>query len=398
MKRGLLMMMLMAVLLIAAACGGDSAAPAATTDAPAAANQPATESDQSAAQSDQPAAATATPVPATATPVPPTATPEPAADDEVVLSAEQLAALEALDSYRLVVNYRSQGVDADGKPIDDMLEITTEYTKDPEARRMVMNLTDNTDPSASQDGMESYQIGQDMYMFAGEDMGWMRISMDESPFADPELSMLTSGNVFSNLEDMKRVRPDEKINGIDSRHYQFDEQVLGKLFGDEVGDVSASGDVWIAKDGGFVTKYLLTIEVNEGNGGILDPTMTQGTMEMSFELKDVNGDIAIELPAEATAGASLAGFGGQAFPVPEGSRVQAASANFTIVESDMPAAEAITFYKEALTKLGWVEDEQGSMSMGNMASLAFSKDGVKLSVLINTDDSTGKTQIMANAE
>lgn len=397
MKRGLLMMMLMAVLLIAAACGGDSAAPAAT-DAPAAANQSETESDQSAAQSDQPAAATATPVPATATPVPPTATPEPAADDEVVLSAEQLAALEALDSYRLVVNYRSQGVDADGKPIDDMLEITTEYTKDPEARRMVMNLIDNTDPDASQDGMESYQIGQDMYMFAGEDMGWMRISTEESPFSDPELSMLTSGNVFSNLEDMKRVRPDEEINGIDSRHYQFDEQVLGKLFGDEVGDVSASGDVWIAKDGGFVTKYLLTIEVNEGNGGILDPTMTQGTMEMSFELQDVNGDIAIELPAEATAGASLAGFDGQAFPVPEGSRVQAASANFTIVESDMPAAEAIAFYKEALTKLGWVEDEQGSMSMGNMASLAFSKDGVKLSVLINTDDSTGKTQIMANAE
>jgi hypothetical protein len=150
-----------------------------------------------------------------------------------------------------------------------------------------------------------------MYMFAGEDMGWMRISTEESPFSDPELSLLTSGNVFSNLEDMKRVRPDEKSNGIDSRHYQFDEQVLGKLFGQELGDVSASGDVWIAKDGGYVTKYLLTITVKEGNGGLLDPTMVDGTLEMSFELQDVNGDITIEVPEEAAAGSSLAGFDGQ---------------------------------------------------------------------------------------
>ena len=98
-----------------------------------------------------------------------------------------------------------------------------------------------------------------MYMNAGADVGWIRIQQDQSPFDDPSISLMTGGQLFSNLEDLKRVRPDEKINGIDSRHYTFDEQVLGKLIGEATGDVKADGDVWIANDGGYVTKYVVTI-------------------------------------------------------------------------------------------------------------------------------------------
>jgi hypothetical protein len=389
MKHGLSLLILLALLLAVTACGGSEEAPAApAAEAPAAATE-------SVAQQ-QPAAPTATPVPPTATPVPPTATPE-LTEEEVTLSEDQLAALEKLESYRLVVTFSSKGTDAEGEPIDDMAEIVTEYTRDPEARRMVMNFVDNTDPSAEQDAMESFQIGTDMYMFAGEDVGWMRVSTEESPFADPELSMITSGNIFSDLEEMRRVRPDERISGIDSRHYEFDEQVLGRVFGQDAGNVTATGDVWIAKDGGFVTKYVLTIEVAGGNGGIFDPTLTNGVIEMSFELQDVNGDISIELPEEAAAGATLAGFSG-AFPMPDGSRVQAASANFTIVESDVPVAEVLAFYEQALAELGWTKDEAGSMTMGDMASYTFTKDGVNLSLLVSLDSNTGKTQIMANAE
>jgi hypothetical protein len=389
MKHGVSLLILLALLLAVAACGGGEEAPAApAAEAPAAATE-------SVAQQ-QPAAPTATPVPPTATPAPPTATPEPA-EEEVELSEAQLAALEALDSYRQVVTFSSKGTDTDGNPIDNSAEIVTEFTRDPEARRMLMTFVDNVDPSDEQNAMETFQIGQDMYMFGGDDVGWLRISNEESPFADPEMAMITSGNIFSDLEEMRRVRPDEKISGIDSRHYEFDEKVLGRVFGQDVGDVTATGDVWIAKDGGFVTKYVLTIEVAGGNGGIFDPTLTKGVIEMSFELQDVNGDISIELPEEAAAGATLAGFSG-AFPMPDGSRVQAASANFTIVESDVPVAEALAFYEQALAELGWTKDEAGSMSMGDMASYTFTKDGVNLSLLVSLDSNTGKTQIMANAE
>jgi predicted enzyme related to lactoylglutathione lyase len=84
--------------------------------------------------------------------------------------------------------------------------------------------------------------------------------------------------------------------------------------------------------------------------------------------------------------------------MPDGSRVQAASANFTIVESDVPVAEVLAFYEQALAELGWTKDEAGSMSMGDMASYTFTKDGVTLSLLVSLDSNTGKTQIMVNAE
>ena len=61
-------------------------------------------------------------------------------------------------------------------------------------------------------------------------------------------------------------------------------------------------------------------------------------------------------------------------------------------------AEVIAFYEEALAELGWTKDEQGRWTMGDMASLAFTKDGVQLSLLVSLDSSTGKTQIMASAQ
>ncbi len=197
---------------------------------------------------------------------------------------------------------------------------------------------------------------------------------------------------------MKRVRPDERINGIDSRHYQYDEKVLGKIFGEDLGNTTATGDLWVAKDGGFVTKYILTIEVDGSSGGMFDPNMTTGAIEMNFELQDVNEPITIELPEEATASANLNGFDGP-FPMPEDANVQAASSTFTVMDSDTPVAEVIAFYETALADLGWTKDEQGSMTMGeDMASLAFTKDGVQLSLIISLDSSTGKTQIMASTQ
>ena len=119
---------------------------------------------------------------------------------------------------------------------------------------------------------------------------------------------------------------------------------------------------------------------------------------MAWELRDVNNkDIEIELPAEAKAGTSLAGFDGD-FPTPEGATLQASSGMFVIVQTDLTVEDAAKFYDETLSKLGWTSDESSSNSFGDMSSLSFTKDGVQLSVLISKDEATGKTQIMANAQ
>ena len=399
MKRGLLIVILFAVVVFVGACGGGSEEPASPTTVPASTEEAVRETPAA-----NPVEAKPTDTPKAAQPAEPTAAPEPtqaaapAVEPEPTLTEAQLEAIEKLDSYRAIVTWTSQGTDAEGNPIDDTLQMTVEYTKEPLARRMTMAIDSSTQPTQTLQSYDMYQIGQDMYMNGGSDVGWIRIQNDESPFSDPSVMLMTDGQIFSNLENFDRVRPDEKINGVDSRHYKFDEQSLGKLIGDASGEVKADGEVWIAKDGGFVTKYLLTIEVKDGNAGSLDPNMVDGTFNMSWELKDVNSkDITIELPAEATAATNLAGFE-SGFPTPDGATVQASSNTFVIVLTDLPVADATAFYEEALADLGWTKDEGSSGTFGDMTSLTFSKDGTQLSLVIMIDEASGKTQIMANAQ
>jgi len=393
MKRGLLSLLILSALLLAVvACGGRDDQPAApVAEAPAAATEAVVQQPEAA-----PAAATNTPVPPSATPVPPAATPEP--DDEPI-SATQLAALEMLDSYRMTMTYATKGIDAEGSAVDNIAEIFTEYTRDPQARRTTITFTDNTAENEDATGtVETYQIGQDMYMLIDEEMGWMRVSMEDTPLEEGLLGVFTEGDFFTNLDQMQRVRPDQRINGIDSRHYRFNERALAAVLGAEVDDVTATGDVWIAKDGDYVTKYVLAITYTGRQGEGLSIELVSGTLEIAFELQDVNARFNIELPAAAATGVTMAGFEGEPFPVPPGARVLAASANFTMIESDTPAAEVAKFYDEALPPLGWIKDDQGSLSFGSMSSLAFTKGPFQLSLLISVDEDTGKTQILANAQ
>ena len=391
MKRGLFSLtILLALLLAIAACGGGADEPApAATDAPAAAAP--VEGPQKAAP-----AATNTPVPPTATAVPPTSAPA-AADEEPVI--ERLAALEQLDSYRLQMTYTTKGFDIEDNPVDNSVEILTEYTRNPAASRTVAKMTDNTatDMDERSFSWEIYQVGQDMYMSMGDEMGWIRTSAEESPLEEGILGAFGGGDFFSNLDQMQRVRPDERINGVDSRHYRFDERVLAVLFEEDVQSMSATGDVWIAKDGDYITKYVLTIAYKEAQGGFSGELVT-GTIEIAFEVKDINTPITIEIPTDATAGARLAGFEEDGFPVPPGATTQVASANFAIFESEMTVAELTTFFEEALASLGWSKDEQSSMSFGSVSSLAFTKGDFQLSIMLNANEETGMTGVMVNAE
>lgn len=401
MKRFALLLLLITALLLAACGGGGDEAPADTTAPTAAAEttaqeQPAATSTEAAGQA------------ATNTPVPPTATAEPAApaDTPVVEEADaplaQLGSLENLKSYRARTFYQSEGTRDDGTPVNDSVTVESAYVLDDgvDTRFMSMQL-DSLDAEEVDafGGFEFYQIGQDMYMFTGEEMGWIRISNEQSPFEDPSTQfLLDSSMVFTDLDNLKRQRPDEEIAGIDSRHYTFDQTAMLDFLNAGEGNLSADGEVWIAKDGDFVTKYVVNVTVESGGAGQLDPTLTSGTLRLEFELTEANEDITIELPEEAISGTNLAGFGDEPLPLPEGATVAAATAQFAIVQTDLTVEEAQQFFDDALQGMGWTKDESGSMSFGDMVSLSYTKDNAKLTVLIQLDATTGATQVMINAE
>ncbi|MCS6843307.1 MAG: hypothetical protein NZ528_03150 [Caldilineales bacterium] len=382
-KLVLVALALLLVLTWAAACGGRDGEPTPSPAAPA--------SDQPAARSTgAPAAPTNTPAPA-AQADRPTPTPEPT---EEPLRA--IANLDNLRSYRTTTRWAIKGVNAEGNPVDEGFEVVTAYVKDPRARYSLVRNYDNTDPAAGETTTEVYEIGQEAYMRRSDEAGWLRFTVEDAPTADDDLNMMASGDIFDNLDQMKRVRPDQKIAGLDSRHYQFDEKVLGRLLGEGMGEVTAKGDLWIAKDGGFITKYTLVMEVKGGSDFASD--LTEGTIEISFELQEVNGDVKVELPAEARAATALPGFEDQPFPMPADAKTQVASAQAMIFLTGLSVDETVAFYEAALADLGWAKDPDRSMRMEGMSLMAFTKDNQRLSITVLVDSSTGQTQVMASPQ
>ncbi|MCA9870841.1 MAG: hypothetical protein KDI03_12975 [Anaerolineae bacterium] len=386
MKRLALLLFLITALMLAA-CGGGDEAPA-DTSAPTTAPQPAATE-----QADAPAAAS------TNTPVPPTDTPVVEEADEPLA---QLGNLDNLKSYRARTQYQGEGAREDGTPVNDVVTVESAYVNDAgvDKRYMSMQLESlDAEEIDGFQGFEFYQIGTDMYMYGGEETGWVRISGEQSPFQDPSSEfLLDSSVIFTDLDSLNRERPDEKIAGIDSRHYTFDERAMLNFLNAGTGNVSAEGEVWIAKDGDFVTKYIVNVTVDSGGAGMLDPTLANGTLRLEFELTEANEDVTIDLPEEAISGTNMAGFGGEPLPLPEGATVTASTSQFAIVQTDLPVEEVQQFYDDALQGLGWTMDDAGSMSFGDMVSLAYTKDNAKLTVLIQADESTGTTQVMINAE
>lgn len=390
-------LVLLSVVALAAACGGRGGEP---TVAPAA---PASDQSPSAPTPVSPAVATPnTPTPAaqadkpTPTPVPtvqadtPTPTPEPT---EEPLRA--FGSLDSLRSYRTITRWTIKGTDAEGKAVDEGFEAVVAYVREPRARYSLVRYYDNNDP-AGETTTEIYEIGQETYVRSSEGGGWLRVAAEDTPTAEDDLGGTSPGDIFDNLDQMKRVRPDQKIAGLDSRHYQFDEKVLGKLVGEAAGEVTAKGDLWVAKDGGFITKYTLVIETKGGSELATD--VAEGTVEISFELLEVNGDVKIELPAEALAATTLPGFEDQPFPMPPGAKTQMASAEAIILLTSLSVDQTVAFYEDTLAKMGWTKDTEQSMNLGGMSLLAFTKENLRLSITVLPDSSTGQTQVMASPQ
>lgn len=389
MRRVLLATIMISLLLSVAACKSgkqEEAAPPPTT--PASAGESAVKST--------PTKAAQAPAAATPTQVPPT----PTVEVEPTLSADQLAALDQLKSFRSKTVFSYEGVDDQGNPDSTSAEVNSEYVRDPLARHLVMTITSSDDEDQRPQTIEIYESEGKVYMKA--DDRWLSISSDQSPFGDPDIQFLVNtGSIFSNPQDFKRVRPDEKVNGIDSRRYEFDEKAIAKyLDAASDQDVDLKGQVWIAKDGGFVTRYEFTMDVKQGGAGMLAPSLAQGTVTMQFELSDVNEDITVELPAEAEQTLSMAGFDADnPFPVPENSKIAMASAELTMVQTALTPADVVAFYDQALADMGWTKNEEQSMSMGDMASLQFTKDKYVLELIVAADtQNPGQTQVMANVQ
>ncbi len=278
--------------------------------------------------------------------------------------------LDSLDSYRGRMTMAFEGDTGSGESGQWTMEMDIEYVREPFAQRFVIR---GRGMLGDEDGsMESVQIGDQQYAVFGDQC--VSTSTDAGEAMDTEIFELD--DVMGGLDNARRVRPDETVNGILCRHYAFDETAVGWA-----ALTHAEGEAWVAVDGDYVVKYTM---VAEGT----DPTSQQeGHVEWEYELLDVNVPITIEPPAGCEDVAS-------AFPIMPDATNTSTFGGMVTYESSSSFEDVQAFYEEQMPAEGWSETGDSFVAAGT-AMLNYTKDGETATVTITGGDGTVSVIIMS---
>ena len=256
--------------------------PTATPAEPAPA-EPTTEPVEPAA----PTAAPPTEAPTEAPPqptAPPPATEAPQLPDDVYTfdPADWEASIATLSSFRqkVVIDFT-----ADGTGVNSKAKYVGEVTTNPTALHSTLTVEGQAAAELPSNQAEVIWIGDQAWVKIGR-RPWVQVPVAalESEYAGQVVGI---GELLPYIPQARRVMPDETINGIPCKHYVYDINDLQV----ESGMTDASGDIWVAKDGGYVVRLTMN-----GQGTYYDTYSASGTLNLVYDLYDVNAPINISPP------------------------------------------------------------------------------------------------------
>lgn len=390
MRRYATLLLLVSLMVSLAACGG-AAAPTSTPAPSGGAIATATKPPATAARSGEGQIATVTTAPSvpTSTPLPPTATSKPAAAATALPAAtptvESLTltsreeGLDKLTSYRMHWQMQWTSTDA-GKTEKGNWAWVEEYSANPKALHWTWTFTDTTDPDLST--MESWQIGDTMYIVTTDADGANTcISVSSSdPSSQLQKGALFSPTALGTLSNARYVGT-ETVNSVRAKHYTYNEQSLSLQ---AIG--KASGEVWVAVDGGYVVKETMRWE---GSGTMFGESATsKGQGEWTWNLTDANKPITIKAPANCESKVS-------GLPVMPDAKDKSSFGDMLTYTTPSKASAVVDFYKKEMKAAGWTLDEEESYG-DNMHNLTFSKQSQTAALTIVSDDKG--TSVMINVE
>jgi hypothetical protein len=169
----------------------------------------------------------------------------------------------------------------------------------------------------------------------------------------------------------------ETVNDISANHYKFDQHALGQ------GDLTEStGEMWVASEGGYVVKYVLTTKGKADYFG----AGIEGTLSFDYELTDVNQPVEIKLPEDCPPGLV------DAPKLPDASNV-VSSLGLLTYETSSSVQDAGAFYQKELPNLGWKVVGKPSIT-DTSALLAFTKEDQTMSIIITAENGITTVQIL----
>ena len=205
--------------------------------------------------------------------------------------------LEKLQAYRMNFEAEFDGLQQ-GRPASGSISGLFEATQQPAAQHWLINTTGETLRQLVPVGsVELYSMENTVHIQNPQDGSWISLpkflidGMLPEGMSNPEDSI--------ELPQTAVLQPGKEIvNGIVTRRYTFgpDDVVV-----DGADFESVEGTIWVAVDGDYVVKYeaVVTGQFDDFAVGGMQ-FLDEGTLNMVYELSDINGEFTIEAPVESS--------------------------------------------------------------------------------------------------
>ena len=169
----------------------------------------------------------------------------------------------------------------------------------------------------------------------------------------------------------------ETVNAVAANHYTFDERAFGQL-----GLAKSTGEMWVATEGGYIVKYLVT---TKGTADYFGEGI-EGTLTWDYELTDVSQPVTFALPADCPPGLVDAPL------LPDAANVLNMPSMLTY-DTASSMKDAAAFYKEQIPGLGWEVLDEPSITDTN-AMLEFTHEDQTMTVIITVNDGVTTVRVV----
>jgi hypothetical protein len=169
----------------------------------------------------------------------------------------------------------------------------------------------------------------------------------------------------------------ESVNGIAAEHYTFDERALGQQ-----NLTQSNGELWVASDGGYLVKYVLTAKAGADYFG----SGQEGTFTWDYELTDVGKPVKVSIPADCPAGMVNA-------PLLPNSSNEVNTPGLLSYQTSTGVSDAAAFYQKQIQTLGWKLQNSPQIS-DTKAFMDFTQPGQEMTVLISSNSGVTDVNIL----
>jgi hypothetical protein len=290
---------------------------------------------------------------------------------------------EVLGDYSMHMDFSFMAVDASGNPVDSVLTVDGLFDEDPQATRIDMMVTGAGDLGGV-DSVVWVDTGNALYFYTAVNGCAVLPSQDDSPYND----FVDTGGFLTG--EVQRLQPDEDINGVPSYVFAITDDNLDPSdpTSMEVIEIT-NGRLYIAKDGGYVTRILLE---GVGVSEVLtqDPSL-EGDIRYQLDFNPATG-VEILLP-EGCEGADNPE---SDYPMLDDAKVVAAFGNYLQYTTEYDFATALEFYKTEMANLGWTLGDE--IAAGSTAFLSFTMGSETLAVVISDQADAGNLSVTIGGE